>query len=793
MYDFKTIESKWQKIWSSSNDFHAENSSSKPKYYLLVEFPYPSGNGLHVGHLRSYVALDTIARKRRKQGYNVLYPMGWDAFGLPAENYAIKNNIHPKIITEENVQKFKKQLQNVGISFDWKREVNTTDPSYYKWTQWIFSRFFEKGLAKKEDTSVNWCTGCKCVLANEEVVNDVCERCGSQVIQKRKKQWILKITEYAQRLLDDLDSVDYPERVKQQQANWIGRSEGAFINFSTNGSSALTVFTTRPETIFGVSYIVIAPESDFLQSNKDKIINFDQIVEYQKFAAKKNNFERTNDSKEKTGVKIDGLYAINPVNNKKIPIFVADYVLADYGTGSVMAVPAHDTRDFEFAKKFGIQFEQVIKSNDPLPCINGSEMINSDFLNGLTVESARKKIVDYIVEKKIGEKHISFKIRDWIFSRQRYWGEPIPIIHCEKCGPVLDENLPLVLPDLEKFTTSDNGESPLCLSDWIHVKCPKCGKDALRETDTMPQWAGSSWYFLRYLDPHNNDCLVSKEALNYWMPVDWYNGGMEHTTLHLLYSRFWHKFLYDIGVVNSKEPYSKRTSHGIILGENGEKMSKSRGNVVNPNDVVNSLGADVIRLYEMFMGDFEKSVPWSTESIKGCSRFLDKYWDLQKILSDDNFIRPEFISIFHKAIKKVGDDMENLKFNTSIACLMDLLGKLKDSGKITLKELEIFTSLLNPFAPHVTSEIWELMKFDGNINFAPWPQYDKSLIKDQSHEIVIQINGRIRDKFMIDSDVDDEKLISMAKSRDKIQSMLNGKSIIKEICVSNKLVNLVIK
>ena len=793
MYDFKSIESKWQRIWDSNDDFHAVNSSDKPKYYLLVEFPYPSGNGLHVGHLRSYVALDTIARKRRKQGFNVLYPMGWDAFGLPAENYAIKNNIHPKIITEKNIEKFKKQLKSVGISFDWKREVNTTDPSYYKWTQWIFSRFFEKGLAKKEDTSVNWCTGCKCVLANEEVVNDVCERCGSQVIQKRKKQWILKITEYAQRLLDDLDLVDYPERVKQQQSNWIGRSEGAFINFKTNGSSSLTVFTTRPETIFGVSYIVIAPESEFLLSNKNKITNYDQILEYQKFASKKNNFERTNDSKEKTGVKVEGLYAINPINNKELPIFIADYVLADYGTGSVMAVPAHDLRDFEFAKKFNIEITRVIKSDSDLPCVNGSEMMNSDFLNGLSVDSARKKIIDHITENKIGEKHISFKIRDWIFSRQRYWGEPIPIINCDHCGPVLDENLPLVLPNLEKFTTSDNGESPLCLTDWIHVKCPKCGRDALRETDTMPQWAGSSWYFLRYLDPNNNDSLASKKAIEYWMPIDWYNGGMEHTTLHLLYSRFWHKFLYDLGIVSSKEPYLKRTSHGLILGENGEKMSKSRGNVVNPTDVVDSLGADVVRLYEMFMGDFEKSVPWSTESIKGCSRFLDKYWDLQKIVSSDETIRPDFVCSFNKAIKKVGNDMENLKFNTAIACLMDLIGKIKESGKITRKELEIFTSLLNPFAPHVTSEVWEKMNFKGNINFSSWPKYDESLIKEESHEIVIQINGKIRDKLLVNSDFDNKELISMAKSTDKIKNILNGKTILKEICVPNKLVNLVIK
>lgn len=787
MYNFKFIESKWQKIWDSSNDYHAINFSEKPKYYLLVEFPYPSGQGLHVGHLRSYVALDIVARKRRMQGFNVLYPMGWDAFGLPTENYAMKNNLHPRIVTEKNVAQFKKQLKSVGISFDWKREVNTTDSRYYKWTQWIFSRLFERGLATKEDSNVNWCTSCKCVLANEEVVNGVCERCGSSVIQKQKKQWILKITKYAQRLLDDLKLVNYPDRVVTQQSNWIGRSEGAKICFSSSVGEDLNVFTTRPETIFGVSHIIFAPEHKFIDKFSEKIQNIEEILKYREEASKKPKEERTD---VKTGVKLLGITAKNPINGKEIPIFVSDYVLVDHGTGIVMAVPAHDQRDFDFVQKYNIEFISVIKED---PETGKSEMINSDFLNGLDIESARKRVIEYITDKKIGEKHISFKLRDWIFSRQRYWGEPIPIIHCETCGMVLDKNLPLVLPDLEEFKTSDTGESPLCLTDWIHTKCPKCGQDATRETDTMPQWAGSSWYFLRYLDPDNDEAFASKKAVDYWMPVDWYNGGMEHTTLHLLYSRFWHKFLYDIGVVNTPEPYQKRTSHGMILGENGEKMSKSRGNVVNPNDVIDEYGADVTRLYEMFMGDFEKSAPWNTDSVKGCKRFLDKYWDLLNIVTDEDFIRKEFIISFNKSIKKVSFDIENLKFNTAIASLMDLIGQIKSSSKITKKELKIFTVLLNPFAPHMTSEVWEIMKFDGNINFVKWPQYDEKFIKDDEHEIVIQINGKIRDKFMIDYEISSEELISMAKKREKILEILKGKSILKEICVENKLVNLVIK
>ena len=789
MRDFKSIESKWQKIWDSCDDFHAVNISKKPKYYLLVEFPYPSAQGLHVGHLRSYVALDIVARKRRMQGYNVLYPMGWDAFGLPTENYAIKNNIHPRIVTEQNVKQFKKQLKSVGISFDWKREINTTSSNYYKWTQWIFSKLFEKGLATKEETTVNWCSSCKCVLANEEVVGGQCERCGADVTQKKKKQWILKITKYAQRLIDDLKLVDFPDRVKTQQTNWIGRSEGAKISFPTNVGEDLTIFTTLPETIFGVSHIIVAPEHKFIDKFKDKIQNINEVLEYRKKVSKVKKEERTDVNKAKTGVKIIGITAKNPLNGKEVPVFVSDYVLVDHGTGVVMAVPAHDQRDFDFVHKYKIKFISVMQEN---PETGKMEMINSDFLNGLDIISARKKIIEYVSEKKIGEKHVSYKLRDWIFARQRYWGEPIPIINCEKCGPVLEKNLPLILPNIENFKTSANGESPLCLTDWIHTKCPKCGRDALRETDTMPQWAGSSWYFLRYLDPENDECLASKESINYWMPVDWYNGGMEHTTLHLLYSRFWHKFLYDIGVVNTPEPYKKRTSHGMILGNNNEKMSKSRGNVVNPNDVVEEYGADVIRLYEMFMGDFEKSAPWSDESIKGCKRFLDKYWNLKDIVSDEPNIRDNFVSDFNKTIKKVGNDIENLKFNTAIASMMDLIGKIKDSGQITREELKIFTILLNPFAPHVTSEIWETMGFEGNINFVEWPKYDESLISSEFKEIVVQINGKVRDTFLIDSDLGDEKLIKKSKERPKIKELIKNKKIIKEICARNKLVNLVI-
>ena len=785
-YNFNEIESKWQNIWENSDDFHAEDISEKKKYYVLVEFPYPSGEGLHVGHLRSYVALDIVARKRRMQGYNVLYPMGWDAFGLPAENYALKHSVHPKVITEENVFRFKTQLKRVGLSFDWKREVNTTDPSYYKWTQWIFSRLFEKGLASKEDSSVNWCTSCKCVLANEEVVNGVCERCGAEVIQKRKKQWILKITKYAQRLVDDLKLVDYPTRVKQQQENWIGRSEGAKISFESSVGENFDIFTTRPETIFGVSHVIFAPEHKFIDKYAKDIKNIDEVMSYRAEASKKKKEERSN---VKTGLKINGITAKNPINGKDLPIFVSDYVLVDHGTGIVMAVPAHDDRDFDFVQKYKIDFISVIKEDSET---RKSEMINSEFLNGLDIKSARERVLDYITEKKIGSRYISFKLRDWIFSRQRYWGEPIPIIHCEKCGMVLDKNLPLVLPDLKEFRTSDTGESPLCLTDWIYTKCPKCGGKATRETDTMPQWAGSSWYSLRYIDPLSESALASKESMNYWMPVDWYNGGMEHTTLHLLYSRFWHKFLYDIGVVKSPEPYAKRTSHGIILGSNGEKMSKSRGNVVNPNDVIDEYGADVTRLYEMFMGDFEKSAPWDPKGIVGCKRFLEKYWSLQNIIVNINTIRDELKIYFNRTIKKVSEDIENLKFNTAISSMMELVSKVKDFGSISKCEMKILTTLLNPFAPHISSEMWNIMEFDENVVFSKWPEFDEKFINSSKHEIVVQINGKVKTKFNINSDVPDKKLIEICKKNEKVVDFLKGKNIIKEICVSNKLVNFVV-
>ena len=785
-YSFKEIEPKWQNIWYSCDDFHAENLSKKKKYYVLIEFPYPSGEGLHVGHLRSYVALDIVARKRRMQGYNVLYPMGWDAFGLPAENYALKHNVHPKVITEKNISRFRTQLKRVGLSFDWKREVNTTDPSYYKWTQWIFSRLFERGLAKKEDSSVNWCTSCKCVLANEEVVNGVCERCGSEVVQKRKKQWILKITKYADRLIDDLKLVDYPNRVKQQQENWIGRSEGAKITFGSSVGEDLTVFTTRPETIFGVSHIIFAPEHKFIDKFKSHIKNIDEVLEYREEASKKKKEDR---SDVKTGVQIVGITAKNLINGKDIPIFVSDYVLVDHGTGIVMAVPAHDQRDFDFVEKHHIDFISVIKED---PETGKSEMVNSDFLNGLDIKSARKKVLDYITDKKIGERHISFKLRDWIFSRQRYWGEPIPIVHCDKCGMVLDENLPLVLPDIKEFRTSDTGESPLCLTDWVNTKCPKCGRDAKRETDTMPQWAGSSWYFLRYVDPTNSDSISSKEVLDYWLPVDWYNGGMEHTTLHLLYSRFWHKFLYDIGVVSCPEPYAKRTSHGIILGATGEKMSKSRGNVVSPDEVIDEYGADVTRLYEMFMGDFEKSAPWDPKGIKGCKRFIEKYWSLKEIVVDGDEIRDDLKKIFNKVIKKVGEDIENLKFNTAISSMMDLVGRIREFGSISKGEMRVLTILLNPFAPHVSSEMWSLMGFSDNIVFVEWPSFDEKFIESGSREIVVQVNGKVRSTFSVSSELSDEELISLARKDQKVIEFINGHTIIKEICVPNKLVNFVV-
>lgn len=800
-YDHKAVEPKWQKIWEEKGVFHAEDNSSKEKFYALIEFPYPSGQGLHVGHPRPYTALDIVSRKRRLQGYNVLYPIGWDAFGLPTENYAIKNHIHPRIVTEQNVARFKKQIQSLGISFDWSKEINTTDPQYYKWTQWIFLQLFKKGLAYKKEMSVNWCTSCKCVLANEEVVNGVCERCGSEVVHKVKSQWMLKITEYADRLIDDLDIVNYPERVKTQQKNWIGRSYGAEVDFKTSTGDVLTVYTTRPDTLFGATYMVISPEHPMIEKWQDILKNMDAVREYQAAAAKKSDFERTEVAKDKTGVCLDGVTAINPVNGREIPIFISDYVLVSYGTGAIMAVPAHDTRDWEFAKKFNLPIIEVVKGGDVekeafTNCSTGI-MVNSDFLNGKTVEEAKKDIVEFLTQKGIGHSKVNFKLRDWVFSRQRYWGEPIPIIHCDKCGyvPVPESELPLTLPEVESYEPTENGESPLAnITDWVETTCPCCGGKAHRETDTMPQWAGSSWYFLRYIDPHNKNALASKEAIDYWMSVDWYNGGMEHTTLHLLYSRFWYKFLYDIGVVPNPEPYAKRTSHGMILGSNGEKMSKSRGNVVNPDEVVDEYGADTMRMYEMFIGDFEKSAPWNPQSIKGCRRFIERYWNLQDILTDSDSIRPELEAAFHKTIKKVGEDIENIKFNTAIAALMALINDITATGSITKKELEIFTILMNPFAPHVTEEVWQHSKLgSGIVAQTQWPKYDEAKCKNDTVEIVVQVNGKVKAKLMVAVDMDKAEALSAAKSNDKISPLIEGKNIIKEIYVPGKLVNIVAK
>ena len=798
-YDHKAIEKKKKKIWEDKGVFHAEDNSDKDKFYALIEFPYPSGQGLHVGHPRPYTALDIVSRKRRLQGYNVLYPIGWDAFGLPTENYAIKNHIHPRIVTQQNVARFKKQIQSLGISFDWSKEINTTDPEYYKWTQWIFLQLFKKGLAYKKEMSVNWCTSCKCVLANEEVVNGVCERCGSEVVHKVKSQWMLKITEYADRLIDDLDLVDYPERVKTQQKNWIGRSYGAEVDFKTSTGDTLTVYTTRPDTLFGATYMVISPEHPMIEKWSGILNNIDAVREYQTAAAKKSDFERTEVAKDKTGVKLDGVTAINPVNGKEIPIFISDYVLVSYGTGAIMAVPAHDTRDWEFAKKFDLPIIEVVKGGEVekeafTNCSTGI-MVNSDFLNGKTVEEAKKAITEFLTEKGIGHAKVNFKLRDWVFSRQRYWGEPIPIVHCDKCGyvPVPEDQLPLTLPNVESYEPTESGESPLAnMTDWVETTCPHCGGKAHRETDTMPQWAGSSWYFLRYIDPHNKEALASKEAIKYWMPVNWYNGGMEHTTLHLLYSRFWYKFLYDIGVVPNPEPYAKRTSHGMILGSNGEKMSKSRGNVVNPDEVVDEYGADTMRLYEMFIGDFEKSAPWNPQSIKGCRRFIERYWNLQDILTDDDNLRPELESSFHKTIKKVGYDIENIKFNTAIAALMALINDITATGSITKKELEIFTILLNPFAPHVTEEVWQQSKLgEGIVAQAQWPSYDEAKCKDDTIEIVVQVNGKVKAKLTVEADIDKDAALAQAKSNEKIAPLIDGKNIIKEIYVPGKLVNIV--
>ena len=799
-YEHASIEKKWQDRWEEAGVFYASDSHDKPKYYALIEFPYPSGQGLHVGHPRSYTAMDIIARKRRMQGYNVLYPIGWDAFGLPSENYAIKNHVHPAEITKENVARFKQQLKSLGLSFDWTREINTTDPEYYKWTQWIFLQLFKHGLAYKKEMAVNWCTSCKCVLANEEVVNGVCERCGSEVIRKVKSQWMLKITQYAQRLIDDLALVDYPERVKSQQINWIGRSTGAEVDFATTAGDKLTVFTTRPDTLYGVTYMVVSPEHPLVEKWKGIVKNPDEISAYQEEAARKSDFERTEVAKDKTGVRLNGVSAVNPVNGEEIPIFLSDYVLVSYGTGAIMAVPGHDTRDWDFAKKFNLPIVEVVKGGDVqqeafTDCETGT-LVNSGILDGLSVDEAKKKITAYLIEKGIGREKVNYKLRDWVFSRQRYWGEPIPIVSCPKCGfvPVPESELPVRLPNVKSYEPTDTGESPLAhMTDWVNTTCPRCGGPAKRETDTMPQWAGSSWYFLRYTDAHNRDALASREAMDYWTPVDWYNGGMEHTTLHVLYSRFWHKFLYDIGVVPTPEPYAKRTSHGMILGENGEKMSKSRGNVVNPDDIVREFGADTMRLYEMFIGDFEKAAPWSTNGIKGCRRFVERFWNLQDIVCEGDGIRRELEVPFNKAIKKVGEDVENLKFNTAIAALMSLMNDVAAVGSITRGELRVFTLLLNLFAPHVCEEVWERQKFGGLVCRQAWPKYDEAKCVDKTIEIAVQVNGKVRARITVPADVAKEDALSQAKGNGKISAELDGKKIVKEIYVPAKLINLVVR
>ena len=800
-YNYAQIEKKWQDIWDERQTFAAKDDYSLPKFYGLVEFPYPSGQGLHVGHPRSYTAIDIVCRKKRLEGYNVLYPMGWDAFGLPTENFAIKNHIHPAEVTKKNIANFKRQLKSLGFSFDWSREINTTDPYYYKWTQWIFLQLYKKGLAYKKKMSVNWCTSCKCVLANEEVVNGHCERCGSEVIHKEKSQWMLKITDYAEKLLDGLDNVDFIERVKTQQRNWIGRSYGTQVKFSTNIGDTFEVFTTRADTLFGVTYMVMSPEHPLIQKWADKITNMDEVSAYKQEAAKKSDFERTELAKDKTGVKINGVTAINPVNGKEIPIFIADYVLISYGTGAIMAVPAHDTRDWEFAKKFNLSIIEVVAGGEDVQkapyteCAAG-KLVNSGFLDGMSVEEAKKAIQNWLKERNLGELKTNYKLRDWVFSRQRYWGEPIPIVHCEKCGyvPLPESELPLVLPNVDSYEPTDNGESPLAkMTDWVNTTCPHCGGPAKRETDTMPQWAGSSWYFLRYCDPHNDKELASPEALKYWTPVDWYNGGMEHTTLHLLYSRFWHKFLYDIGAVPTPEPYAKRTSHGMILGENGEKMSKSRGNVVNPDEIVRDYGADTMRLYEMFIGDFEKAAPWSQSSIKGSKRFLDKIWALSDKLTDGDYYRPELESAFHRTIKKVTEDIEGLKMNTAIAALMSLLNDIQSQGGINRAEFKTYLILLNPFAPHITEELWQQAGFKGMLNEAEWPAYDESKCADSTVEIAVQVNGRIKVRINVAADITAADAIAAAKRESAVAEFTEGKSIVKELYVPKKLVNIVVK
>ena len=799
-YNFSKIEKKWQDIWDETKVFAAEDFSDKEKFYCLVEFPYPSANGLHVGHPRSYTALDLLARKKRLEGYNVLYPMGWDAFGLPTENFAIKNKIHPAIVTKNNIANFKRQLKSLGYSFDWDREINTTDPDYYKWTQWIFIQLFKKGLAYKSKMKVNWCPQDKTVLANEEVIDGSCERCGAQVIHKDKEQWMLKITAYADRLVDDLDDLDFIERVKTQQKNWIGRSHGAQIKFNTNIDEFIEVYTTRPDTIFGATYLVLSPEHELLKSNEDKIKNLDEVKAYQEFAASKSDFERTEMNKEKTGVKIEGINAINPANKKEIPIFISDYVLSTYGTGAIMAVPAHDTRDYEFAKKFDLDIVEVVSGGDisesAYTDTDSGNLVNSDFLNGKAVKDAIEFMFEWLESENIGERKTNFKLRDWVFSRQRYWGEPIPIVDCKNCGLVAlpESELPLTLPEVEVYEPTDTGESPLAnITEWVETTCPDCGGKAKRETDTMPQWAGSSWYYLRYVDPHNNEALASKDKIDYWMPIDWYNGGMEHTTLHLLYSRFWYKFLFDLGVVDTSEPYMKRTSHGMILGENGEKMSKSRGNVVNPDEIIENYGADTLRVYEVFIGDFEKAAPWNTNGIKGCLRFLERVWSLQEILVDGEEYSTATETLMHQSIKKVGEDIEKLKGNTAVAQLMTLINKFFDLGQVNKAELATFLILLNPFAPHIAEEIWESVGFSGRITDQTWPEFEESKTIEDEIEIAIQVNGKVRDKLVIARDLDKAEVIARSKELEGVQSYLEGKSIVKEIYVPQRLVNIVVK
>ena len=846
-YDYKAVEAKWQKVWEDEKTFHAEIDHSKPKFYALVEFPYPSGAGLHVGHPRSYTALDVVSRKRRQNGYNVLYPMGWDAFGLPTENFAMKNHIHPAIVTKKNVDHFREQLKALGFSFDWDREINTTDPEYYKWTQWIFLQLYKHGLAYKKEMNVNWCTGCKCVLANEEVVNGVCERCGSEVVHRVKSQWMLKITAYADKLIDGLDGLDYIERVATQQKNWIGRSHGAEVNFGTTAGATLTVYTTRCDTLFGATYMVVSPEHAMVKQWLDNgtIQNAEAVKAYQAEAARKSDFERSELNKEKTGVKLEGVMGINPVNDKEIPIFISDYVLATYGTGAIMAVPAHDTRDWEFAKKFGLPIIEVVKGNTPsnldeaaFTDVATGTLVNSGFLDGLSVADAKKKMVEWLESSGKGKDKVNYKLRDWVFSRQRYWGEPIPMVKCEKCGwqPLPESSLPLTLPDITDFEPGPDGESPLARhTDWVRTTCPCCGGPATRETDTMPQWAGSSWYFLRYMDPHCKDALASKEALEYWSPVDWYNGGMEHTTLHLLYSRFWHKFLYDIGVVPSPEPYQKRTAHGMILGLNphsfvnlpaeeqekllkeygsqkaaekvleekyGEmarhpivKMSKSLGNVINPDEVVDTYGADTMRLYEMFMGDFEQAAPWQTSAIAGCNRFLDRVWALSDKLVEGEGYRPQVETLMHQTIKKVGADIEGLKMNTAIAQLMTLVNTLYDNGGATKAEYETVVQLLNPFAPHMTEELWEKLghSHDEQLAYYPWPQYEEAKCVEAMVEIAVQVNGKVKARLKVAADITSEDAIAAAKAEPAVAEALAGKTIAKEIYVKGRLVNLAIK